>query len=152
MVMSVAYLLYAMRRFVGTGWLGAAMSIAALMLGFALVRSVPCPAGLLPITAAAGHPCLNGSLGYLPVIAAMSLIGGWLALRGHPAGRLLLGAALVFGLSLVVRSLDTEVCATTVLWGRERGTHALWHVLNAFALFQLLRAAILYGGKQSGTA
>lgn len=152
MVMSVGYLIYAMRRFAGTGWLGAAMSIVALMLGFALVRLVPCPAGLLPITAAAGHPCLNGSLGYLPVIAAMSFIGGWLAVRGHPAGRLLLGAALVFGLSLAVRSLDTEVCTATLLWGRERGTHALWHVLNAFALFLLLRAAILYGGKRSWAA
>lgn len=150
MVLSVGYLIYAMRHFVGTRWLGAATSIAALMLGFALVRLLPCPAGLLPITAAAGHPCLNGSLGYLPVIGAMGLIGGWLSLRGHPAGRLLLGAALVFALSLALRSFDTEVCAATVLWGRERGTHGLWHVLNALALFLLLRAAILYGGKPSG--
>ncbi len=65
MVMSMGYLIYAMRRFAGTGWPGAALAIAALLLGFALVRLVPCPAGLLPITAAAGHPCLNGSLGYL---------------------------------------------------------------------------------------
>lgn len=148
MIMSIAYLVYALRRFAGVGWLGAAVSIAALMLGFALVRFIPCPAGLLPVTAAAGLPCLNGSLGYLPVIAAMSIVGAWLALKSHPAGRLLLGAAGVFGLSLAVRSLDTEVCAASVLVGRARGTHALWHVLNALALLLLLRAAIWYGGKQ----
>lgn len=148
MIMSIAYLVYALRRFAGVGWLGAAVSIAALMLGFSLVRFIPCPAGLLPVTAAAGLPCLNGSLGYLPVIAAMSIVGAWLALKSHPAGRLLLGAAVVFGLSLAVRSLDTEVCAASVLFGRARGTHALWHVLNALALLMLLRAAIWYGGKQ----
>ena len=113
---------------------------------------IPCPAGLLPITAAAGHPCLNGSLGYLPVIAAMALIGGWLALRRHPAGRLLLGAALVFALSLAVRSLDTEVCSMTVLWGRARGTHSLWQLINSLAMYLLLRAAIRHGGKRSGRA
>ena len=152
-IMSVAYLIYAVRRFLGARWKGTVAAIAALMLGFALVRYIPCPVGLLPITAAAGHPCLNGSLGYLPVIAAMGIIGGLLAVRRHPAGRLLLGAALVFGGSLAVRSVDTEVCALTVLWGRARGTHALWHVLNAVAIYLLLRAAILYGGSRGpGTA
>ncbi len=82
----------------------------------------------------------------------MSLIGSWLALRSHPAGRFLLGAAIVFGLSLAVRSLDTEVCAATVMWGRERGTHALWHVLNALALYLLLRAAIQYGATAKSPA
>lgn len=65
MLMSLAYLVYAMRRFVGAGWVGAAAAVAALFVGFSLVRLIPCPTGLLPVTAAAGHPCLNGSLGYL---------------------------------------------------------------------------------------
>lgn len=146
LAMSLAYLVYAVRRFLGAEWMGTVFAIAALMLGFVLVRFIPCPAGLMPFTAAAGHPCLNGSLGYLPVIAAMSFIGGWLAVRRHAAGGALLAAALVFALSLTLRSLDTELCATTVLFGRARGTHALWHLLNALALFLLLRAAIRHGG------
>jgi hypothetical protein len=151
-IMSVSYLIYAVRRFLRARWAGTTIAIAVLMSGFALVRYLPCPVGLLPITAAAGHPCLNGSMGYLPVIAAMAVIGGLLVARQHPAGKFLVSAALVFGLSLAVRSLDTELCALTVVWERALGTHAFWHLLNALALYLLMQAAIRHGASANAQA
>lgn len=142
-VLSFAYLGYALRRFAGASWGMTLLGVALMAASFFLVRFLPCPgAQLLPITAAAGHPCLNGSLGYLPVIAAMAIVGAWLWQRDHGAGSLILGAAGVFLLSLVVRSIDTEVCGMSTLFGRARGTHALWHVLNAVAIYLLLVASV----------
>lgn len=144
-VMSFAYLAFAMRRLLSATWAVTVIGLAALALGLAGARALPCPAGLLPITAAAGHPCLNGSMGYLPVVAAMAAMAAALSARGHEAAGLIAGAALVFALSLVLRTFDTELCGSTHLFGRARGTHALWHVLNAAAIYLLLIAAIRHG-------
>ena len=51
----------------------------------------------------------------------------------------------IFAVSLALRTVDFEVCTRTLLLGRPRGTHALWHVLNALVLFTLLSAAIRPG-------
>lgn len=148
-VMSFAYLVYALRRFARANWASTVAALVVMGLCFPLVRLLPCPAaGLMPITAAAGHPCLNGSLGYLPVIAAMGLTGALLSARRHQAGRYILAAAAVFAASLAVRSVDTEICAASIVWGRARGTHALWHILNALAIYLLLAAAVRYGWRE----
>jgi hypothetical protein len=52
---------------------------------------------------------------------------------------------VVFLVSMTFRTLDLELCELTSLGGHLRGTHALWHALNAITLYLLLRAAILYG-------
>jgi hypothetical protein len=90
---------------------------------------------------------LNGSVGYLPAALAMIGVGGLARLRAQRAGsdqlrdvsRALLAASAVFVLSLTFRSLDLALCPTWPL-----GTHVVWHALNAFVLFLLMRAAILY--------
>jgi len=78
---------------------------------------------------------LNGSLLYLP--AALVLVGltGW-ALRAAPAaGRQMAAAAGVFGLSLLLRTLDRPLCGEWP-WG----LHFAWHLLNAWVLYRLATA------------
>jgi hypothetical protein len=100
---------------------------------------------LLPITLAVGRPCFNGSLGYVPALAALVLIGVALVIRRHGAGSAVLAAGAVFAVSLILRTVDFEVCGVTSMMGRARGTHALWHIANALLLYLLLLAAIRHG-------
>jgi hypothetical protein len=117
------YLYVAMRRFIG---LGLVLSLVIVVAFFALTQglSATLPRGLL-----------NSSVGYLPALAAMLLVGG--IVYETPAGRTLLCAAAVFAVSLTFRTIDLTVCASVPL-----GTHALWHGLNAVVLYFLIRAAI----------
>lgn len=146
----LGYFGYALRRLMGLGWLSTITGVAAFVLALRFAGNIPCAPGLLPITRAGGHPCFNGSLGYLPALAALVGVGAVLALRRHPAGRWILAAGAVFLLSFAFRTLDFEVCAMTGVMGRARGTHALWHVLNAVTLQLLLVAAICHGGPARG--
>ena len=75
----------------------------------------------------------NGSLAYGPAALALLVLGVvHLRLRARLD---VLGAALLFVLSLGARSVDLMLCAHWPL-----GTHFLWHVLNAVMLAQLLSA------------
>lgn len=141
----LGYFGYALRRLMGLGWLWTIAGVAAFVLALRHAGNIPCAPGLLPITRAGGHPCFNGSLGYLPALAALVGVGAVLAVRRHPAGRWILAAGAVFLVSFAFRTLDFEVCAMTGVMGRARGTHALWHVLNAVTLQLLLVAAIRHG-------
>lgn len=73
---------------------------------------------------------LNGSYRYLPaliVLAGMALY----ALRARPALFAPLGmAVIVFCVSLGLRTIDMAACAIN-----PRGTHFLWHLLNALVLY-----------------
>jgi hypothetical protein len=83
---------------------------------------------------------LHGSIAYLPALGAMAIFAALLwprRLRRQTANSLAL-AALVFAASLTLRTMDGEVCAAFPL-----GTHFLWHILNAFVLWLLLRTAML---------
>lgn len=94
-----------------------------------------------------GGACLNGSVAYFPAFIALVGLGALLIRRGHAAGGSLLGAGLIFAVSLTFRSLDQALCGYTKINGLDPiGLHFLWHVLNATLLYLLLRAAILHGG------
>jgi hypothetical protein len=141
----LVYLFLALRGFLdwpvwaaGLGTLGFAGALRA-------ARAVRCTAEGEVVLGGAGGVCLNGSVGYLPALIAMLLIGGWLLWRRHAAWRGVLAAGLAFALSLTFRTLDREVCAATVLAGVPIGTHFLWHLLNALVLFLLARAYVLHG-------
>jgi hypothetical protein len=141
----VAYLTYALRRFLEWPWVAI---LAALFLFAGMLRlagSVTCNIGLLPATEAMGAPCLNGTAGYLPAFFSLLVVGILLALRRHVASRAVLGAAAVFAVSMSVRTLDWEICQVTAWGGRPIGTHFLWHLLNAALLYALVRTAIRYG-------
>jgi hypothetical protein len=144
-IFMIGYLGYAMRRFLRAPYWAVIVSLALFIAALRLAEAIPCAPELLPITMAAGRPCFNGSLGYVPALAALLLMGFILIARGHGAGRLVLAAGLVFALSLTLRTIDFEFCNATAVWGRARGTHALWHTLNALLLFVLLAAAIRHG-------
>ena len=89
--------------------------------------------------------CVNGSLVYLPALLAMVIVGGLLAERKHPAAPFVLWAALIFAISVTFRSLDLALCDAYQLQGRNIGTHFVWHLLNALALFLLLRGSLEVG-------
>jgi hypothetical protein len=143
----IGYLAYALRRFLGAPYVVVLVLLAAFVAALRYAGSIPCDPELLPVTVAAGRPCFNGSLGYVPALGALLLIGLALLVRGHGAGLPVLLAGLIFAVSLTLRTLDFEVCGSTSLLGRARGTHALWHMLNAVLLYILLAAAVRHGHK-----
>jgi ceramidase len=117
------YCLFALRRFLRLG----AGPASAVLIAFAAVSqgaSYALPARFL-----------NGSGEYLPPLAAMVAIG-WLT-GATTAGRIILAASAVFACSLVLRTIDQQVCAAFPL-----GTHFAWHLLNAVTLYLLLRTAV----------
>lgn len=73
--------------------------------------------------------------GYLPALLALAGFGA--AARSTP-GRVLLSAAVVFAVSLTLRTIDGPVCGSMPI-----GTHFLWHCLNAVVLFLVGYAALL---------
>ncbi len=149
-IFMIGYLCYALRRYLGAPYLAVIVGLGIFLLAMKAAEGIPCQPGLLPITMAAGRPCFNGSLGYVPALAALLLIGLALVVRGHGAGWPVLAAGAVFALSLTFRTIDFELCSVTSMVGRARGTHALWHVMNACLLYLLLAAAIRHGHGRSG--
>ncbi len=136
----LVYLGYVLRRFAGLGRIVTLVAVFLFAMTLRYADMVRCGPG----------PCLNGSVGYLPALAVLFGIGGWLVMRGHPAGRWIFGGALVFSVSLVFRTLDRSICPQTALFaGRNLGTHFVWHMLNATLLYMLLVAAIRHGGREA---
>ncbi len=121
-----AYLLLALRRLVGLGWLATLAALASFVALEALA------------TPALG-PFVGSSAAYVPPLAALSATAAALARRGHPAAGRIALAALVFTVSLALRTADGLVCAAFPY-----GTHLFWHVLNAVTLW-LLTTAVLRG-------
>lgn len=133
-----AYLLLALRRFLGLPASGAAaitLAFAAFNLTFGtLVDSV------LGRSSAA---LSNGSIDYVPAVLALVVVGSLLALARAPArreaGLSLLGIAALFLLSLTFRTIDRSACVV-----HPGGTHFLWHLLNAVVLYGLIATALRF--------
>jgi len=130
----LSYLVMAERRYLRLSWWWTAVGVVVFLGSIVAVRSVPC----------AGGACLNGSIGYVPALIALVLVGGWLAWRRRRPGKALLVAAAVFAISITFRSLDQALCDRTMFAGGAIGLHMMWHLLNAVALYVLVRAAILW--------
>ena len=107
----------------------------------AVLSSVACPSAFSGFTAAVREPCLKGTVGYAPALLALVVTGSLLR-RRHPAGRQLLAASAIFLCAMLLRWLDRDLCQATRLFGAVRGTHALWHLLNAVTIYLLLVAAL----------
>ncbi|MBC8129810.1 MAG: hypothetical protein H7Y08_05760 [Rhizobiaceae bacterium] len=88
-------------------------------------------------------PVVGPSSGYVPALLALVVIGLLLVLGRGPQGPLVLGAGLVFTVSLSMRIADGPVCEAFPL-----GTHFLWHILNATTLGLLLVAAVREGPRR----
>jgi Ceramidase len=153
-VFTLVYLGFALNRFLGVppGWM------VLLVLGFTIlmgatsqVRCWDGGVGLLAPEVQGAKPCINGSVFYLPALGALIVVGLLLEERRHRAAPYVLWAAAIFAISLTLRSLDLALCGKFLIEGQKVGTHAAWHVLNALALFLLLRAS-LEAGAATGTA
>ena len=131
----LVYFAVAMRRFVGLGWRGAILATLAF---------VALSAAGGPLLGPLLRPLIGGSVGYVPALLALAVVGGWLAARPDArqrgAGLHLLAAAALFAVSLSFRVLDEPLCAA---W--PPGTHFLWHILNASVLFTALSGLIRHG-------
>ncbi len=131
------YLAFALRVLLGCGWTGVALGLGAFVLALAIALAVCAPgeASLSPL-------CLNGTLGYAPALLALAGVGMALRTRRHPAAGAMLTAAGVLAVAMAMRSADMAACAATELAGHPRGLHVLWHLLNAAALYLLMKAAV----------
>ena len=147
-VFMLVYLGFALNRF-----LGVAPGVTVLLvIGFTAIMTIASQVqcsetaiGFLGPDVQGVKPCLNGSVFYLPALGAMIVIGLLLHERGHKAAPWVLWASAIFAVSVTLRSLDQSLCNTVLIDGRKVGTHFVWHILNALALFLLLRASLAVG-------
>lgn len=142
-VFMLGYTGYALRRFLSLSWRMTLVGVGLFAVLLAATAAAPCPLTLRGLVAGGG--CLNGSVGYLPAIAMLLGVGLLAHVRSHGAAHYLLVAAVVFAASLTARTLDFEFCGKSILWGQSRGTHVMWHLLNAVTLGLLLMAAVKHG-------
>jgi hypothetical protein len=139
-IFMIAYLGFALRSFLGWSWGRILVAVAVFVLASGVAASISCSVGPMAITSFAREPCLKGTMGYAPALVALLLVAALLR-RQHPAGPKLLVAAGMFLAAMILRWVDRDACPYTWLLGSPRGTHALWHLLNAATLHLLLGAA-----------
>jgi hypothetical protein len=83
---------------------------------------------------------LNGSGQYGPALLALVVFAVLTARRKHVAAPWIIAATTVFLVSLVLRTLDRDLCAAFPL-----GTHFLWHLFNGLMVGILLHMLIRTG-------
>jgi hypothetical protein len=105
------------RHFFSWPWWCAALALPGFA-GFSQLIEMPFPAG-----------ALNGSVDYLPPLGALLLMALSLFAARRPGAGKLAAAALVFPVSLALRTMDRAWCLSLPI-----GTHWLWHCLNALTL------------------
>ena len=153
-VFTLVYLGFALNRFLGVppGWMVLlVIGFTILMAATSQVRCWDGGVGLPGPEVQEANPCIHGSVFYLPALGALIVVGLLLEEWRHRAAPYVLWAAAIFAISLTLRSLDLALCGKFLIEGQKVGTHAAWHVLNALALFLLLRAS-LEAGAATGTA
>jgi ceramidase len=141
----LVYLGFALNRFLGVPVGFTVLLVIGFAAIVAITMQVQCGEGAIGFAGAElknAKPCLNGSLFYLPALAALIVVGLALHERGHRAAPWLLWAAAIFAVSITLRSLDLALCDKVLIEGRKVGTHFAWHILNALMLFLLLRASL----------
>ncbi len=139
------YLVFALRVFLNLEWRPIALIAITFLLAELLASSLHCSPsiaiGIATVPTKALAPCFNGSLGYVPALAMLIVVAIAARARGIDTRRLQWAAA-IFALALALRTLDLSFCSNTLLFGRPRGTHALWHVLIALVVYMLFMAAL----------
>ncbi|WP_330082609.1 ceramidase domain-containing protein [Methylocystis iwaonis] len=126
------YFFLALRRYFGLGaWAAAGVTSAFAAASY---------------TVDASFTGLNGSIAYLPALAALISFSALQRSRDPETSKGLGLAATTFAASLVFRTMDRDVCGVFAL-----GTHFVWHMLNALVLWLLLTTAIKRGSaRRSG--
>lgn len=127
-----AYFAFALRRFVGLPWVSTLLFLGALLAANVGLASLT-PSGLL-----------NGSIGYLPALAAALAMALVLRAQNHEAAFHLSTAAIILAISLAFRTADRIICHAVPI-----GTHFIWHILNALVLGLYLEAAARFGASKT---
>lgn len=148
-VFMLAYLGYALYVFAGAPLILTIPALAGFAYVIAMALDFDCRSLSFSLPFLEQTNCLNGSFGYLPALAAMLVIGGWLGLRLHPAAAYILGAGLLFAVSVSFRATDRIWCQDISFMDKPVGTHFLWHLCNSTVLFLLILAAVRHGGKRA---
>ena len=125
----ISGMLIGLRRLFALNWLAAAMG--AIIFAAVIFMG--------PERLNIQIPVLGEGNRYLPAIIALGIIAGALAMKGRPACRPIAASAFLLSLSLVFRSIDTNVCDAFPL-----GTHFLWHLLNGCVLALIMYSIIRY--------
>lgn len=109
------------------------------MLGIGAFRSMVLVAAVMVLSFALlpVHRLLNGSLFYVPSLAAFFWLGYCLSQRSIAEPWLVLSAAVCFYLAVTARTVDW-----VVPW--PIGSHFLWHMLNGLVVYLSLRSWILH--------
>lgn len=78
-------------------------------------------------------PYLSGSLPYVVLLSGL-VVFGFLFMKRFPESKLVVVVSIgTFGLAILFRSLDMELCSQFVI-----GTHFLWHILVALLGYELI--------------
>jgi hypothetical protein len=80
---------------------------------------------------------LNGTIMYVPTFLTLAILTWVIAKRDSAVGSIFKKVLLVWLASLAFRTIDPEICAAFPY-----GTHFLWHCLNAWVLYRLLKVLI----------
>lgn len=84
---------------------------------------------------------VNNSQQYFATVVALIVMGLMLQKRRYQGSIFFYGAAGMFVLSLIFRSVDMAVCPSLAY-----GTHFLWHITNALVLAFAMRGMLLVRG------
>lgn len=140
------YVLVAVSRLGGVRPGRVAIGAVAVVGAVALYTAIGEGNAPVETTPAAPDP-FNGSLQYLPAVAAFVLFIVITQLRRSPLRHLTLAAGLTFLVSLTFRTMDRDICTSLPI-----GTHFLWHLLNGLMIGLVLQILIRAGAGQAGSA
>jgi hypothetical protein len=80
---------------------------------------------------------LNGTIMYIPTYLTLAILTMLLRRRDMAKGKVFTTALIVWSVSLLFRTVDHSICPSIGV-----GTHFLWHTLNAWVLWRLLKVLI----------
>jgi len=133
----VCYLAWSLRVLMASSWATVIGVLLATGVASAVAAQTTCPAVIMAPPGSAA-PCLNGSVAYLSVLAALLGLTIVTAVRASPAAPRLASAAVCFAIALCARTFDFELCDKT----NSIGVHWLWHLFAALTVYILLRIMI----------
>lgn len=79
----------------------------------------------------------NGTISYMPSFVALLAMAAYTFVKKLAVAKTYISAVLVFTFSLTFRTIDAQVCEQFAI-----GTHFMWHVLNAVALYLAMKGLI----------
>lgn len=133
-IFTSAYLYHSLRHYLKWSGDRTWIALAAVVLSMLFVQvQVP-------------NHILNGSLLYVPPLIALFSIANAVKRHQLAIAQRYQAAAIVFTLSLALRTIDFVVCDSFPM-----GTHFLWHLLNGACLGLLMLVAFQFDSAESKT-